>query len=64
VHMPFPLQRAMELHVQKAALPEGDRALPQGGLIFFSYHGQQKSIKQLELTYAGPAGKVFMALHP
>jgi len=62
--MPFPLVRAMQQHVSKAALPEGDRALPQAGLIFFSYHGKDSGIKQLELTYAGPAGKVFIALHP
>ena len=62
--MPFPLRRAMEQHVSKAALPQGDRLLPQAGLIFFAYHGKDQGIKSLELTYAGPAGKVFMALHP
>jgi hypothetical protein len=64
VHMPFPLQRAMEQKVQKAALAEGDRALPQAGLIFFSYHGKEKGIRSLELTYSGPAGKALMKLHP
>ena len=62
--MPFPLHRAMELKVQKAALPEGDRALPQAGLIFFSYHGLSKGIRTIELIYNGPAGKAFLALHP
>ncbi|HTX39958.1 MAG TPA: hypothetical protein VME43_33295 [Bryobacteraceae bacterium] len=64
VHMPFPLQRAMELKVQKAAMPEGDRALPEAGLIFFSYHGREKGIHSVELTYAGPAGKVILRLTP
>ncbi len=64
VHMPFPLQRAMEQKVQKAALEQGDRALPQAGLIFFSYHGKEKGIRSLELTYSGPAGKALMKLHP
>jgi hypothetical protein len=64
VHMPFPLQRAMEQKVQKAALAEGDRALPQAGLIFFLYHGKEKGIRTLELTYSGPAGKALMKLHP
>ena len=64
VHMPFPLQRAMEIKVQKAALPEGDRALPEAGLIFFSYHGKEKGIHSVELTYAGPAGKVILRLTP
>src|SRR5579884_3516599 len=38
VHMPFELKRAMEVKVQKAALPEGERPLPEAGLIFFPYH--------------------------
>jgi hypothetical protein len=38
--MPLPLQRAMAQRVQKAAFPEGDRALPQAGLIFFEYRGK------------------------
>jgi hypothetical protein len=64
VKMPFPLQRAMELKVQKAALPGGDRTLPQAGLIFFSYHGKEKGIRSVELTYTGPAGKVLLRLTP
>ena len=64
VKMPFPLQRAMELKVQKAALPEGDRPLPQAGLIFFSYHGKEKGIRSVELTYSGPAGKALLRLTP
>lgn len=64
VHMPFPLQRAMEQHVQKAALAEGDRALPQAGLIFFSFHGKEKGIHSVSLTYAGPAGKAMLKLQP
>src|SRR5689334_12081065 len=38
--MPMELQRAMQQHVQKSVLPEGDRALPQAGLIFFQYRGK------------------------
>jgi hypothetical protein len=64
VKMPFPLQRAMEQKVQRAALPEGDRPLPQAGLIFFSYHGKEKGIHSLELTYSGPAGKALLRLTP
>jgi hypothetical protein len=62
--MPMELQRAMQQHVQKASLPEGDRALPQAGLIFFQYRGKTEKIHSLELTYAGPAGKVTLALQP
>jgi hypothetical protein len=62
--MPLPLQRAMHLKVQKAALPEGERTLPVAGLLFFLYRGQSKSIKSVELTYAGPAGKATLTLQP
>ena len=62
--MPFPLQRAMEQKVQKVALPEGDRPLPQAGLVFFSYHGKEKGIHSVELTYSGPAGKALLRLTP
>ena len=59
--MPFPLKRLMEQKAQKSALPEGDRALPQGGLVFFPYRGKDAGIKQLELIYEGPAGKATLA---
>jgi len=64
VHMPLELQRAMEQHVQKVALPEGDRALPQAGLIFFPYRGKGTGIHSIELTYAGPTGKATLTLQP
>jgi hypothetical protein len=64
VHVPIELQRAMAQYVQKSSLPEGERALPQAGLIFFQYRGQTKSIRSLELIYAGPAGKATLALQP
>jgi hypothetical protein len=64
VHMPLELQRAMQQHVQKAALAEGDRALPQAGLIFFEYRGKTEHIRSLELIYNGPAGKTTLTLQP
>ena len=64
VHMPMPLQHAMQQKIQKAALPEGDRPLPQAGLLFFSYRGQSKGIYSVELIYSGPAGKTTLSLHP
>lgn len=64
VHMPLELQRAMEQHVQKASLPEGDRALPQAGLIFFEYRGKTERIHSMELIYSGPAGKATLTLQP
>lgn len=64
VKIPLPVQRAMALRVQKAALPEGDRALPQAGLIFFQHRGKIQSIQSLELLYEGPAGKATLNLQP
>jgi hypothetical protein len=62
--MSFPERRAMEQKVQKATLPEGDRALPVAGLIFFQYGGKTKGIKSIELIYSGPAGKATLKLQP
>ena len=62
--MTFPERRAMEQKVQKATLPEGDRALPVAGLIFFQYGGKTKGIKSLELMYDGPSGKATLKLQP
>jgi hypothetical protein len=62
--MPIGVERKMEQRVQKAALPEGDRALPEAGLIFFSYHGKTSGMQTLELVYAGAAGKATLALQP
>jgi hypothetical protein len=64
VHVPIEIQRAMLLHVQKVSLPEGDRALPEAGLIYFPYRGKTQSIHSLELIYSGPAGKASLALQP
>jgi hypothetical protein len=62
--MPFPLRRAMEQHVQKAAMQEGDRPLPQAGLLFFRYGGKTEGIKSIELIYSGAAGKASLDLQP
>jgi hypothetical protein len=62
--MPMELRRVMELRVHKSVLPEGDRALPVAGLIFFQYRGKEQNIKSMELVYNGPAGTVSLPLHP
>jgi hypothetical protein len=61
VHIPIGVTRGWEQKVQKASLPEGDRPLPQAGLIFFEHRGKANS---LELIYNGPAGKATIALQP
>jgi hypothetical protein len=61
---PAELRRAWSQRVKKAALADGDRPLPQDGLLYFSYGGKANSIRSLELTYVGPAGKATLDLHP
>jgi len=62
--VPFEVQHRMEVRVEKASLPEGDRALPAAGLIFFQYGGREKGVSSVELVYEGPAGRAILALHP
>lgn len=62
--MPMPLVHAMDLKVEKASMPEGDRPLPEAGLLFFAYHGQGDKIKSVELIYSGSAGKATLTLQP
>lgn len=62
--MPFELRRAMNQQVQKSSMQEGDRPLPQAGLLFFSYRGKPENIKSMELLYSGAAGKVTLELQP
>jgi len=64
VHVPIKLQREWEARATKAAFPEGDRVLPQAGLLFFQYRGKASGIHSLELIYSGPAGKVAIPLNP
>lgn len=64
VHMPFELQHPMEQRVHKASMPEGERVLPQAGLLFFPYRGKPQNIRSLELIYNGPAGKATLTLQP
>jgi hypothetical protein len=64
VHMPIELRRAMEQRVQRASMLEGDRALPQAGLLFFEYRGKTQGIRSLELIYSGSAGNAVLALQP
>ena len=62
--VPFEVQHRMEVRVEKASLPEGDRALPAAGLIFFQYGGREKGVSSVELVYEGPAGRAILPLHP
>jgi hypothetical protein len=62
--VPIEVRRAMAQHVQKASFPEGERVLPEAGLIYFQYRGKTSGIHSIELMYAGPAGKATLALQP
>jgi hypothetical protein len=61
--MPMELRHVMEQRVLKASISEGERALPQAGLLFFEWHGDTKPIHTMELLYNGPTGKAALALH-
>lgn len=64
VHIPLELQRSMAEKALKASLAEGDRQLPQAGLLYFRYGGKTKGIHTIELIYNGPAGQVTLELQP
>jgi hypothetical protein len=59
IHIPIEVSREWERKVHMASLPEGERPLPQGGLIFFEHNGKTNSA---ELIYNGPAGRVTIPL--
>lgn len=63
-HVPVELKRAMEQKILKVSLPEGDRPLPEAGLIYFEHGGKISNIRSIELIYAGAAGKATLTLHP
>ena len=60
--IPFEVRRNMQLRAQKAAFPEGERPLPQAGVLFFQSRKDAKNIQALELLYDGPAGKAKVVL--
>jgi len=64
IKIPLAIQRGWSQRVQRVTLPEGDRALPVAGLLFFEYHGKREKISSLELIYTGPAGKATVPLEP
>jgi hypothetical protein len=59
--VPIEVQLSMEKRTKKASMPEGDRPLPQAGLLFFEFGGKARSA---ELIYEGPAGKATLNLQP
>lgn len=60
--VPDELRHEWRQRLQKASLPEGDRALPQAGLLYFPYRGKTEKVRSIELIYTGPAGQCTMAL--
>jgi hypothetical protein len=62
--MPIDIERKMELRVQKAAVSEADRPLPQTGLIFFPYAGKIKNIHNMDLIFTGAIGKATIPMQP
>jgi hypothetical protein len=64
VRVPPEVQRVLAQRVKKASLAEGDRLLPQAGLLYFPYGGKVTSVRSIELIYAGPAGQAKLELQP
>jgi len=64
VKVPLEVRRKWVERVQKGSLAEGDRPLPQAGLIFFPYHGKSKGIHSVELIYNGASGQGTLQLNP
>ena len=64
VKIPIEVQRTMAQRVQQASLLQGDRSLPQAGIIFFRCRDRIESIRSVELIYTGPAGKATLTLQP
>lgn len=60
--VPVELLRTWQQRLRRAAVAEGDRPLPQAGLLFFPYRGKTEGIRTVELIYSGPAGKLELAL--
>jgi len=64
IHIPIEIQRALADRVLRASMAEGERPLPQAGLLYFAYHGAAKGIHSVELIYEGAAGKATLTLQP
>jgi hypothetical protein len=62
IQMPIERRHLMEQRVIKASLAEGNRALPQAGLLFFEWRADTKGIRSMELVYGGPAGNATLTL--
>ncbi len=60
--VPIDVLRGWQLAVRNAALAQGDRALPQAGLIYFPYRGKVANVRSLELIYEGAAGTATLTL--
>ncbi len=60
--VPVELLRTWQQSLRRSALPEGDRPLPQAGLLFFQYRGRTDRIRSVELIYEGPAGQAVIPL--
>lgn len=60
--VPIELLRNWQGRVKQAALWEGDRPLPQAGLVFFLHRGKTEKIQSVELVYKGPAGEATLSL--
>lgn len=64
IRIPFEVRREWVQRARNTPLPEGDRALPVAGLLFFPYSGRTRGIRSVELLYEGPEGQAALDLAP
>ncbi len=55
-------ENKVEFRVQSASLPEGEKALPCSGLVYFYFRGKMKNVHTIELLYTGAMGKTSLKL--
>lgn len=60
--LPIEVLRSIQQRIQKVSMPEGERPLPQAGLLYFQYRGKTEKVESVELSYEGPAGKTKIKL--
>ena len=60
--VPIELRRNWQQRIQRAAIAEGDRPLPQAGLLYFQHRGKTENIRSVELIYTGAAGETILSL--
>jgi hypothetical protein len=60
--VPDGLRHEYSIRLLKLSLPEGERILPQAGLIYFTFRGRTDKLQSIELIYNGAGGTATLPL--